>query len=99
MSGADPRSKLLTFQELTELRRKTEIVSKFLGDQLAAHLETLRPVLSLKRIFSRYLGGKGDQTLGERAFAQLQQSYRSFSGRPLDVPSELDPHWLTLVGS
>jgi hypothetical protein len=99
MSRSDPRSKPLTFQELTELRRKTEVVSKFLGDQLAAHLETLRPVLSPERIFAKYLGGKGDQGLAERTFAQLQQSYRPFSGRPFEVPSELDPHWLTLVGS
>jgi len=99
MAGPDKRAKPLTFQELTELRRKTEAVSKFLQEQLAAHLETLRPVLSPERVFSKFLGTKGDQTLADRAFAQLQQNYRPFSGRPFDVPSEFDPQWLTLVGN
>jgi hypothetical protein len=95
---AEP-GKALTFQELTELRRKTEAVSKFLQEQLAAHLETLRPVLSPERVFSKFLGTKGDQTLADRAFVQLQQNYRPFSARPFEVPSEFDPHWLTLVGN
>ena len=42
MAGPDKRAKPLTFQELTELRRKTEIVSKFLQEQLAAHLVAVR---------------------------------------------------------
>ena len=69
MAGPEKRAKPLTFQELTELRRKTEAVSKFLQEQLAAHLETLRPVLSPERVFSKFLGTKGDQTLADRAFA------------------------------
>jgi len=99
MAEPGKRAKALTFQELTELRRKTEAVSKFLQEQLAAHLETLRPVLSPERVFSKFLGTKGDHTLSDRAFAQLQQNYRPFSTRPFDVPSDFDPHWLTLVGN
>ena len=33
------------------------------------------------------------------AYAQLQQSYKPFAARPFDLPSELDPYWLTLVGN
>jgi hypothetical protein len=99
MAELGKRATALTFQELTELRRKTEAVSKFLQEQLAAHLETLRPVLSPERVFSKFLGTKGDHTLSDRAFAQLQQNYRPFSTRPFDVPSEFDPHWLSLVGN
>ena len=99
MGGPDNRAKTMTLQELTELRRKTDIVSKFLQEQLAAHLETLRPVLSPERVFSKFLGAKGDHVLADRAFAQLQQNYRPFSGRPFDMPSEFDPQWLTLVGN
>jgi hypothetical protein len=95
----DKRANPLTFQELIELRRKTEAVARFLHDQLAAHLETLRPVFSPERVFSKFLGTKGDHGLAERAFAQLQQSYRPFTGKPFDIPSEFDPQWLTLVGN
>lgn len=99
MSAPDKKAKPMTFQELTELRRKTEAVSKFLQEQLAAHLETLRPVLAPERVFSKFLGTKGDHALSDRAFAQLQQTYRPFSGRPFDIPTEFDPQWLTLVGN
>ncbi len=99
MSGPDKRAKPLTLQELTELRRKTEVVSKFLQEQLAAHLDTLRPVLSPERLFSKYLGAKGDPAVAERSFARLQQNYKPFAARPFDAPSEFDPHWLTLVGN
>lgn len=99
MSGADKGAKALTFQELTELRRKTEAVSKFLQEQLAAHLETLRPVLSPERVFGKFLGAKGDHGLADRTYAQLQHGYRPLTGRPFDIPSELDPQWLTLVGT
>jgi hypothetical protein len=99
MGGPHKRAEPLTLHELTELRRKTEAVSKFLQEQLAAHLETLRPVLSPERVFSKFLGTKGDHALADRVFAQLQQNYRPFSGRPFDIPSEFDPQWLTLVGN
>ena len=99
MGGQAKRPKPLTFQELTELRRKTEVVSKFLQEQLTAHLETLRPIVSPERLFGKFLGAKGDATSADRAFAQLQQSYKPFSTKPFDIPSEFDEHWLTLVGN
>src|SRR5262245_4086794 len=99
MSVPDKQAKPLTFQDLTELRRKTEAVAKFLQEQLAAHLETLRPVFSPERVFSKFLGTKGDHALADRAFAHLQQNYRPFSGRPFEVPAEFDEQWLTLVGN
>jgi hypothetical protein len=102
MDGPDDALRPLTFQELPDLRRKTETISKFLQDQLSAHLETLRPILSPERLFGKYVGtagAKGDVPTADRALAQLQQSYRPFSGPPFNLPSELDPYWLTLVGS
>lgn len=99
MSRPDRAGKRLTIQDLAELRHKTEVISKFLQDQLLAHLETLRPLLSAERVFGKYAGSKGDSALADRAYAQLQQNYKPFSVRPFDVPSELDQHWLTLVGT
>jgi len=99
MSGPEKPTRPLTFQELPELRRKTEVISKFLQEQLQTHLGTLRPILSLERVFGKYLGGRGDSALAERAFTQLQQSYRPFASRPFDLPNQFDEHWLSLVGS
>ena len=99
MSGPEKPTRPLTFQELPELRRKTEVVSKFLQDQVLKHLETLRPILSPERLFGPHAGSKGDVALADRALAQLQQNYKPFSAPPFNLPSELDPYWLTLVGS
>ena len=80
MSVPDKQAKPMTFQELTELRRKTEGVSKFLQEQLAAHLETLRPVFSPERVFSKFLGTKGEVGIGHRAV---------LNGKPVGVASDV----------
>jgi hypothetical protein len=56
-------------------------------------------VFSPERVFSKFLGTKGDHGLSDRAFAHLQQSYRPLTGKPFEIPSEFDPQWLTLVGN
>jgi hypothetical protein len=102
MDGSDNGPRSLTFQELPELRRKTEAISKFLQEQLSAHLETLRPILSPERVFGKYVGSasaKVEVPQADRALAQLQQGYRPFSAPPFNLPSELDQYWLTLVGN
>jgi hypothetical protein len=94
----DDSSKTLTLAELPELRRKTEAVSKFLQQQIAAHLETLRPLFALERIFGKYAGGKVEVTGAERALVELKQSYKPFASKPYDLPSDFDTNWLSLVG-
>ena len=99
MSGSETPTKPLTFERLPELRARTETVSAMLRDQLSAHLETVRPILSPERILGRTSAAKADTTLADRCLSQLQQSYRQFAARPFDLPSELDPYWLSLVGT
>ncbi len=89
----------LTLQELPELRRKTETVSRFLQGQMAAHLETLRPLFAPERVLGKYAGGKMDPPGTERALAELQEKYQAFTHKPYDLPTTLDANWLTLVGS
>jgi len=95
----DQPAKTLTVQELPELRRKTEAVSQFLQKQLAAHLETLRPLTSPERVFGKLAGGKVDVAGAERALMELQQHYRPFASKPYDLPRDLDTNWLTLIGN
>jgi hypothetical protein len=95
---SDDSPKALTLAELPELRRKTEAISRFLRDQVAAHLETLRPLFAAERILGKYAGGKVDVPGAERTFAELQQSYRPFARKPYDLPETFDPAWLSLVG-
>jgi hypothetical protein len=96
---SDDSSTPLTLAELPELRRKTESVSRFLRDQIAAHLETLRPLFAPERILGKYAGGKVEVPGVERTFAELQQNYKAFTRKPYDLPETFDTNWLSLVGS
>jgi hypothetical protein len=89
----------VSLEKLPELRRKTENISRFLQQQIAAHLETLRPLFAPERIFGKHAGGKTDVTGTEKALLELQQNYKPFSRPPYDLPGTLDTSWLTLVGS
>jgi len=89
----------LTLQELPELRRKTEAVSRLLKEQIVAYLETLKPLFAPDRLLGKYAGGKIEVTGAERALADLRQSYTPFSGKPYDLPETLDLNWLPLVGN
>src|SRR4051794_12146835 len=91
--------KTLTLAELPELRRKTEAISRFLREQIAAHLETLRPLFGPERIFGKSAGGKVEVQGSERAVAELQQNYKPFTRKPYDLPETLDMSWLSLVGN
>jgi hypothetical protein len=96
---SDGSTKPLTLAELPELRRKTEAVSQFLRQQIAAHLETLRPLLAPERVFGKYAAGKTEAPGADRALAELQQNYRPFTSKPYDLTSAFDTSWLPLVGS
>ena len=89
----------LSLAQVPELRRKTEAVSQFLQQQLAGHLETLRPLFAPERVFGKLAGGRVEVAGAERALSELQQRYRPFTVRPYDLPADLDTNWLSLVGS
>jgi hypothetical protein len=95
---SSPQTRPATLQELPELRRKTESISKLLSEQLNGHLETLRPLFAPDRVFGKLAGGKVEVTGAERAFAELQQSYKPFTAKPYDLPANVETNWLSLVG-
>lgn len=92
-------SRSLTLQELPELRRQTEAVSSLLRKQISDHLELLRPLVAPERIFGKLAGGKSEVRGENSALEELKRTYRSFTSKPFNLPSEFDPHWLTLVGN
>jgi hypothetical protein len=74
-------------------------VSQYLQQQLAAHLETLRPLFAPERVLGKYAGGKTEVAGTERSMVELQQKYKPFVNKPWDLPTDFDASWLTLVGS
>jgi hypothetical protein len=90
MSETDATAKSLTFEQLVDLRAKTEAVAQLLQTQLRAHLETLRPLFSPRRVFGKYVGGKEEIAGAEKAFAQLRTQFQAVCGRPFSLPPELE---------
>jgi hypothetical protein len=79
-----------TFEQLAELRDKTEAIAQLLQKQLKAYLETLRPLLAPRRLLGKYTGVKEDVVGADRAFAQLQEQYKGVCAKPFALPPELD---------
>ncbi len=96
---SEETNRALSLQELPELRRKTEAISRFLKQQITGHLETLRAVLAPDRIFGKHAGGKVEVAGADRALIELQQSYKAFTRKPYDLPETLDLNWISLVGN
>jgi hypothetical protein len=90
MEEQESTGEKLTFEQLAELREKTEAISQFLQKQLRAYLETLRPLLAPRRLLGKYTGVKEDVVGADRAFAQLQEQYKGVCARPFALTSELD---------
>jgi hypothetical protein len=79
-----------TFEQLAELRDKTEAIAQLLQKQLKAYLETLRPLLAPRRLLGKYTGVKEDVVGADRAFTQLQEQYKGVCAKPFALPPELD---------
>jgi hypothetical protein len=89
--------KALTFEQLLELREKTETISQFLHKQLGTYLETLRPLLAPRRLLGRYVGAKEEVVGADKAFIQLQEQYKGVCGKPFALPPELERESLTFL--
>lgn len=97
MAELSDTAKALTFEQLVELRSKTEAISQFLSKRLRTHLETLRLLLAPRRLLGKYVGVKEDVVGADRAFSQLQEIYRGVCGKPFALPAELDDNPLKLL--
>ena len=80
----------ITFDQLAELREKTEAVSGFLSQRLRQHLSTLYPILAPRRVFGRYAGAKEPSSRADEAYAHLAEKYKEASGSPFALRSDLD---------
>jgi hypothetical protein len=86
----------LTFEQLADLREKTERLSQFLTNRLRSHLATLYPVLAPRRVFGKYLGFKEPIARAEESYARLVEKYRAVSGG-FDLPIELGEEALSAM--
>jgi hypothetical protein len=87
----------ISFEQLVELREKSEAISGFLHKRLKQHLATLYPLLAPRRVFGKYVGSKEPVARVDEAYAQLLEKYKSAAGAPFDLHGELDEASLSSV--
>jgi hypothetical protein len=87
-------TKILTFEQLADLREKTEAIAQFLQGQLRNYLETLRPLFAPRRLLGKYVGVKEEVAGAEKAFVQLRTQYQEICGKPFALPAELEQETL-----
>jgi len=87
MTGQRPA---ITFDQLADLREKTERLSNVLAGRLKGHLATLYPILAPNRVLGKYLGSKEPSPRADEAYTQLTEKFREASGAPFDLRSDLD---------
>lgn len=82
----------IALEELVALRTKTQAVSKWLRSELEDRLETLRPLLSPKRLLGDQIRGTQQMTAqdAEKTFDKLKAAYAGIAGEPLRLPGQLE---------
>jgi hypothetical protein len=97
MDESDSAAKTLTFEQLADRREKTEAIARFLQAQLQTHLETLRPLLTPRRVLGKYVGVKEDVPGADKAFAQLRTQFQEVCAKPFGLLPELEQDHLVLT--
>jgi hypothetical protein len=90
-------AKVLTFEQLAELRQRTEAIARFLRSRLQGHLETLRPLFAPRRLLGKYADRKEDVVGSEKALAQLREKFGDVCGAPFSLTPELDEDMLPRI--
>lgn len=90
MEESGSTAETLTFEQLAQLRQRTEAVAGFLKTRLQSHLETLRPLFAPRRLLGKYADRKEDVPGSERAVAQVREKYKEVCGTPFGLTPELD---------
>jgi hypothetical protein len=90
-------AKALTFEQLAELRQRTEAIAGLLRSRLQGHLETMRPLFAPRRLLGKYADRKEDVVGSEKAVAQLREKFAEVCGPPFSLTPELDEDGLASI--
>jgi len=95
---ADQPEKNISFEQLATLREKTEAISQFLLQQLTAHFETVRLLLSPRRLLGKHIrtGPKEDVVGEDIALKQLRAKFDEVC-KPFGLQPDFDDSVLDLV--
>ncbi|MBI1358634.1 MAG: hypothetical protein GC160_30235 [Acidobacteria bacterium] len=79
----------MTFDELFELRERTEVISQFLEKELTETLATLWPLLAAKRVFGQYISPRETVKAADEAFSELETRFNEVRSTPYGLMSEM----------
>jgi hypothetical protein len=93
-------SPLLTIEQLSDLRGKTQVVSELLRKQLEGHLGTIRSIFAPSRLLGKHVrsGSREQASEGDRAFDALKERYSQLSGKPFSLPRDIGEDPLSIEG-
>jgi len=83
----------LNNEEFLKLRQATEKVAQLLTKRLKAHLEVIKPLFIPRLLLGNYIKSAiMDEVTGtDKAFAELQELYRTICEKPFGLPRKLIP--------
>lgn len=90
-------SPTITFEQLADLRDKTERVAGYLLERLRTHLSAVSLVLAPKWTLGKYVGSREAAPRADEAYAQLLEQYKAACGKPFDLRGELDEEALSAM--
>ena len=90
MEDSGSKARTLTFEQLAELRHRTEVIAGFLRDRLRGYLETLRPLLAPRRLLGKYVDWKEDVASSEKAVTQVRQKFAEVCRAPFSLTPDLE---------
>jgi len=81
-----------------QLRKLTDTVVKFLDKRLNRHLDTIKPLFVVNKLFGTYVKSsvQDDVAGSDKAFAELQQLFSSVSESPFGITKKLNPPLLPI---
>ncbi len=97
MEESGSKGETLTFEQLAELRQRTEAIAGFLRNRLQSYLETLRPLFAPRRLLGRYIDRKEDVPGSEKAVARVREKFAEVCGPPFSLVQEFDDDLFTHI--
>jgi len=100
MSDENPTTPSISIGDLADLRGKTEAVANLLRDELAGHLQTIRPLLAPRQVIGSHVrgGNANNADHGDRAFDQLKEKFSKVAGKPFALPKEISEDPISIEG-
>lgn len=97
MEESGRKAGTLTFEQLADLRQRTEAIAGLLTTRLQGHLEALRPLFAPRRLLGKYADRKEDVAGSEKALLQVREKFKEACGSPFTLTPDLDEDILSRI--